>query len=247
MHIDNLWRYKVDDNWEFWAPRMLNYRSIMRRKLRSVNNGALPDRFRNVFASLDGKRFEISRPSGENNQQAGAYNAYYGYHNVAFQGITSPDGMIMQFSGPHAGSDTDLNMLADSNSLFQIRQSLNNANLNDEEGDLVADKIYNVLAPGLAPLKQNPANEQEVEDNVAGSKVRVPTEWIFGKVCMHFPILTNPYELKINDGMLGCVIRVCILLTNIHSCLYGNNCSKYFSDENNIVLPPKLEEYMSFE
>jgi hypothetical protein len=92
-------------------------------KVAYSHGNSVPRRFKNCFASLDGTRFQICRPSGDNNQQAGVYNAYYGYHNLGFEGITAPDGMFIQFAGPYAGADNDLNMLHHSRSVIKIRQA----------------------------------------------------------------------------------------------------------------------------
>ena len=71
---------------------------IMRRKLREVFHGNIPHGYRNGFASIDGKRFEISRPAGPNNQQYYAYNTYYAYHQLGYQSIVAPDGLIIHWT-----------------------------------------------------------------------------------------------------------------------------------------------------
>lgn len=115
----------------------------MRRKLRKVFNNQLPARYRNCFALIDGKRFEISRPSGDNNQQYYVYNDYYGFHQLGYQSVVVSDGLIMHFSGPHAGSGNDLNLLADSSLLRDLHNALKAANMDHLQLDIVADKIYN--------------------------------------------------------------------------------------------------------
>lgn len=198
-----------------------------------------------MFGTLDGTRFRICRPQGNDNQQAGAYNVHYGFHNIGFQGITAPDGMIMQLSGPYAGSDNDLNMLADSESLHQIRRALNMVGMQQMEVDLVADKIYNIAAQGIASLRRNPIDLDAVAEDTAASKIRIPVEWSFGKLKLHFPFINTLLAMKINQRAVGMYVRVCGLMTNIHTCLYGCETSKYFSSEGYLVLPPNLEEYMS--
>ena len=246
MFIDQLWGSKVNNIWNYWATKVTSYLSACRRKLRSVSaGGVIPHRYRRVFATLDGTRFRICRPLGNGNQQAGAYNTYYGFHNIGFQGITAPDGMILQLSGPHAGSDNDLNMLADSGSLHQIRDALQATGMQHMQVDLVADKIYNIAADGLASIRLNPVGEEEVAEDTAASKIRIPVEWSFGKIKLHFPFINTLLAMKINQRAVGKYVRVCALMTNIHTCLYGCESSVYFSSEGHLVLPPNLEEYMS--
>lgn len=142
-HVWRLWSYKLTDNWDYFLPKLTGYRSIMRRKLRKVFNNQLPARYRNCFALIDGKRFEISRPSGDNNQQYYVYNDYYGFHQLGYQSVVVSDGLIMHFSGPYAGSGNDLNLLADSSLLRDLHNALKAANMDHLQLDIVADKIYN--------------------------------------------------------------------------------------------------------
>lgn len=241
--LNNLWGYKLDNNWDFWIQRARGYRSTMRRKMRAVAlDSQVPDRFRYVFAILDGKRFEICRPSGDQNQQAGAYNGYYGYHNAGFQGITAPDGILMHFSGPYPGSDSDLNFLADSHVLEHIQDALGDLG---NQMDLLADKIYDIVANGLASLVSNPQDEEEVENNRTGSSVRIPVEWSFDKIVLHFPFFTSMLAMKINERSVADYLRVGGLLSNVHTTLYGSQCNSFFSNgDQHIILPPTLEEYM---
>lgn len=220
----------------------------MRRKLRRVFGGGnvLPARYRDCFASIDCKRFDIARPSGPNNQQTFLYNTYYGSHNLAFQSVVSPDGLILHFSGPHAGSGNDLNVLADSGLLPELRTAMQNAGApEDLDLDLVADKIYNIAARGIASIRQNPANNLEQLEDTAASKIRVPNEWNFGKIVRHFPFINYYMDLKLNEREIGSYITVAALLTNIHTCLYGSACGDYFSEPGFNMYAPELEDYMN--
>lgn len=97
------------------------------------------------YASLDAKRLRICRPGGDNNEHAAAYNDYYGFHNMGYQSIVAPDGMIVHFSGPFAGAGNDLNFLTDSRVLSNFLAALSRDNdMDDAQLDLVADEIYNL-------------------------------------------------------------------------------------------------------
>jgi hypothetical protein len=219
---------------------------MMRKKLRAKNNGVVPVRYRNCFAALDAKRFEIARPSGPNDQQREAYNSYYGCHNLAFQIVVSPDGLIVNYSGPHAGSNNDLNVLADSELLADLRSALRDANMDGVELDLIADKIYNINARGVVSIRQRRRNLIEIDEDKAASAIRLPAEWKFGKITLHFPFINVYFMMKINEREVGTFINVAALLTNLHTCLYGSKCGKYFSNVGSTVYPPTLEEYMDF-
>jgi hypothetical protein len=53
-------------------------------------------------ALIDGTTFAIARPRGDDQQRA-FYNGHKRQHIVRYQAITTPDGMIVSFFGPHAG------------------------------------------------------------------------------------------------------------------------------------------------
>ena len=209
--------------------------------------GILPHRYRNCFASIDGKRFEICRPSGQNNQQAAVYNDYYGSHNLGFQCVTGPNGMYLQFSGPYAGAGNDLEMLALSQTLPSIRESLIDINTQDMDMDVLADKIYpQIHANGIASLRRNHRNliDQEIEEDTAAASVRVGVEQSFAKIVNHFPFVDFKKGLKINEREIGKYIVVAAILVNLHTCLYGSQLCTHFSINNHFIYPPTLEDYM---
>jgi hypothetical protein len=111
--------------------------------------------------------------------------------------VVVPDGLIMHFSGPHADCGNDLNMLANSSLLRDLHNALRDAGRVDEELNVVADKIYNIFARGIASLRQNANIKQKAEDT-AGSKIRIPVEWNFGKITLHFPFVNVYFQLKVN-------------------------------------------------
>lgn len=213
----------------------------MNRKLRRLTaEGNIPNRYRDCFASMDGKRFEICRP---HIQQQSAYNTYYGYHNLGVQAVTAPDGMILEASGPYAGSNNDLNMLQYSNTLTNIAQHLPD----EQPYNLIADKIYNIHINGLVSLRQFPTELQEIEERAA-IRIRIPVEWGFGKVVSLFPFLDFEKNLKIYEREVGVYIIVGVLMTNIHTTLYGSVCSNYFSDGSlSPIAPPSLRSYMNID
>jgi hypothetical protein len=96
----------------------------------------------------------------------------------------------------------------------------------------------------LRTLCKDPTNNNEREEDRAGSKFRIPVEWNFGKITLHFPFVNIYFRLKINEREFGTYINVAALLTNIHTCLYGSQCANYFSQVENIIKAPTLEDYM---
>jgi hypothetical protein len=198
------------------------------------------------FAIVDGKRFAICRPSGVHNQQAAAYNNYYGFHNLGFQGITGPNGMFLQFSGPNAGAGNDLDMLASSDSLNAIRNTADEENM-VEQYDILGDKIYpQIHANGIVSLRQNHflLSQEDIDEDKAASSIRVCVEHSFSKLINLFPYIDFHKGLKINEREVGKYMVIAALLTNLHTCLYGSQVCQQFSSTNEVILPPTLEEYM---
>jgi hypothetical protein len=66
LHISHFWFFKLTNNWHYFIPKLAEYRTIMRRKLRKVYN-------------------HQNDPAGPNNQQYYAYNDYYGFHQLGYQ------------------------------------------------------------------------------------------------------------------------------------------------------------------
>jgi len=188
-HIYDLFRFKVQDNWAYWVPSITNLKRVMRRTISAAYGDECPQRYSNCFASLDGKRFRICRPSGPDNQQAGAYNGYYGFHNLGFQSIVGPNGMFLQFSGPFAGAGNDLDMLADSNSLNMMHEALARGGLDVGRFDILADKIYpqghgnGVVSLRQAQYRHTRADEEE---DSAASSARVNVVHLFRKMFIFY-------------------------------------------------------------
>ena len=81
----------------------------------------------NLGPAIDGFRVRVSRPlGGENevNTQALVYNKWIKVHNILFQNVTSPYGLIVDFSGPYLGKGNDLVALRDSDVLNRFRLAL---------------------------------------------------------------------------------------------------------------------------
>ena len=220
----------------------------MRRTISAAYGNECPARYFNCFASLDGKRFRICRPSGPGNQQAGAYNGYYGYHNLGFQSIVGPNGMFLQFSGPFAGSGNDLDMLAESRSLDMMHEALEDGQLDVGRFDILADKIYpQVRGNGIVSLRQNQYRHTRVEEeeDSAAASACVHVEHLFAKMVNLLPFLDFSKGLKVNEREIGRYMVVGALIINLHTCLYGSQVCAQFSTDFDIILPPTLEEYMA--
>ena len=71
------------------------------------------------------------------------------------------------------------------------------------------------------------------------ARARIGVEWGFGKVKARCPFATRPSLLKLKERDVARIIRVCTLMTNIHTCLYQSQTGLYFN-----CSAPSLEEYL---
>ena len=158
------------------------------------------------------------------------------YLYFKFQGITLPNGLIANLSGPWEGQRHDAAILAESGLLAQLE--LKNR-LNGEPYCIYGDQAYPVKDHLICPFKgANITPDQELF-NSAMSPCRLSVECSFNKVIRTFAFLDYKSNHKIYLQPIGKYYCVGVLLTNCHSCLYGGQIPSYFSIE-----PPALEEYL---
>ena len=99
------------------------------------------------------------------------------------------------------------------------------------------------LSPFLqAPykLRAAPLTQQQIDFNKSMSMNRVSVEWLFGDVVNTFKFIDFKKNLKTGLSPIAKMYKVSALLTNAHTCLYGNNTSSFFDME-----PPNIDEYFA--
>ena len=89
-----------------------------------------------------------------------------------------------------------------------------------------------------APFRGAHLTQQKKAFNDSMAKVRVSVEWLFGNVINNFKFSDFKKNQKIGRINVGKTYRLSVLLTNVHTSLYRNNCTNYFDLD-----PPTLEEY----
>jgi hypothetical protein len=77
-----------------------------------------------------------------------------------------------------------------------------------------------------------------MQDNWVMSSERIGIEWGFGKVYARCPILRKPHVMKLQARDVAKLVRVCVLLSNAHTCINGSQSSLYFNCK-----PPPLNVY----
>eukprot|EP00854_Cymbomonas_tetramitiformis_P009971 gene9971-11807_t len=72
------------------------------------------------------------------------------------------------------------------------------------------------------------------------SSVREAVEWSFGKVLQYYAYLDFKKNMKLLLQPVSQYYKAGVLLSNMHTCLYGSTSSRYFDCD-----PPTLEEYLA--
>jgi nuclease HARBI1 len=186
------------------------------------------------FAFIDGIVRPVSRPSYNQKQ---AYNGHKRVHSLKFQSVSSPNGLIVDLTGPWEGRRHDCGMLRESGLLPRlegIRNMMGSAYIYGDPAYPISDVIQ-------APYKGACLSEVQKEFNMKMSRVRVSVEWCFGKVVSLFPFVDFKKSQKLYLQPVGKYYFVAVLLTNMHTCVESSVTGSFFD-----INPPSLSEYLSF-
>lgn len=187
-----------------------------------------------LIGFIDGTIRKMCRPGGDDDLQRECYDGHHKVHGLAWQSVVFADGIIGDVH-METGRRHDSYLLSQSN--------LNNRLAMVQQGNSVQCKVYGDAAypimshidRGFRGANLTPA-QRAYNKNM--SQVRICVEWMFGKVSKEFAFIDYSANLKLRLQPVATYYAVALLLTNAHSCLYGNVTASYFS-----CMPPSLEEY----
>lgn len=186
-----------------------------------------------IWGFIDGTSRPICRP-GED--QEVFYSGYKKIHGIKFQGIATPDGLIMSCSGPYSGRTNDLRMFQRSRLEERLRRLFDGRTPYYLFRDSAYQSCYKVRTP-LRRYRQLSA--QELRYNQLLSSDRISVEQVFGRVLQqwHFNCLKSLHKLGLSP--IGLHYTVAVLLTNCYTCLHGNAVSSRYG-----IQPLPLEQYL---
>ncbi|MEM7610042.1 MAG: transposase family protein, partial [Myxococcota bacterium] len=159
-------------------PWMATFEAAMARK------GAP---FEHCCALLDGTFRAIARPSRTGYRgplQRAFYNSYKKRHGIEFLAVVTPDGLMREANGPHAGCLSEHTLLKMSKLLRRMQALVRRLG---RFTHLYADALFSSRSyPGCGLISATPksrcATPTDVDLNTQMSAIRVPIEWTFGKV-----------------------------------------------------------------
>ena len=231
---------KLFDNIDYFVPRLETYNHAIRNKI--LTDAEFNDLGIQLFPCAhdtalfcDGTRWEVARPIVHQNR---LYNGKDRVHCFEFQGISAPDGMIVDLYGPVPGRHHDQWML--DHSIFNERLAHAQAGL-PIQFKAYSDKGYaNDTHIYAAYRGQNLPLPLRLE-NYFMSMQRIGIEWAFNKVCMISAFVDSYKVQKVQLSAVGKVYWLAAILANANTRLYGSEASTYWG-----VKPPTLGSYFGY-
>jgi hypothetical protein len=186
-----------------------------------------------IWGFIDGTFRSICRPK---RHQEALYSGYKKQHGFKYQGIVTPDGMILSLLGPYSGRWNDISIYRISGTKSRIKHLLEG----HENLFLFGDSPYEACYRVIAPYKRTQVlSREEITFNRVLSSDRISIEQAFGLITLLWRANSLNINLKALLQPIAVWYEVSVLLTNIYSCLRGNVVSTRYG-----IKPPLLEEYL---
>jgi hypothetical protein len=186
-----------------------------------------------TWGFIDGTSRRIARPVVH---QRVSYSGFKRGHLQNYQGIVTPDGLIVSLMGPFVGSKNDLNMLAETGLEARI------APLVCQQGRtllLYGDLIYkgqSLVMRGFEAATD--PMEQRYNDLMNGLRVHIETA--FGRITQLFAGTDLRRVERTGLSPTAAYYCCCVLFTNIDTCMHPENTNIPW-----LLMPPTVEEYLS--
>lgn len=225
--------HKLYDNIAFFVPRFARYNAAIRDKILSTHH-ELPAAAIDTALFIDGTSREICRPG---HHQGRVYNGHHHVHSLQFQGVSAPDGMIVDLFGPLPGCRHDqvLNDRSMLNQRLAAAQLNNNIQWKGYSDKGYVEKTHQHVAHRGVHL---PAQLQM--ENELMSPQRVGVEWAFHRVCSEFAYVDHYKVAKVQLSQVAKIYCLAALLANAYTCLYHSQASVYWN-----CPPPTLGSYFN--
>ena len=195
----------------------------------------------NIWGFVDGTLRSICRPEEEQHQ---FYTGYKRCHAIKFQGITAPDGLIVSLAGPFERKLGDW-MTWRQSGVEEILRDIFSENREQGRLFLYGDHAYSLSFGIICPFKDTISHQITPEEKAFNAKMsgyRIAIEHSFGKVVNLWSFIAFKNGLQIGLSPVGAYYAIAVLLTNLHTCLYGSQISLHFK-----VMPPSVDSYLNLE
>jgi nuclease HARBI1 len=239
-HIITNFEYLLNDSIIQWIDLFPVFAERIEEKMNSLGVHFNGEQRNGIACFIDATFLKTCRPSGPYNVQRSFFSRYRKCTGIKIQAITFPNGIIGEAWGPASGRRNDR---------FLLRNSMVNERLAETQDGRPAqylcygDGLYLVLSHLRRRHIGPHLSAQQTLQNRTMSKLRIAIEWCFQKLKRLWKFIVTPDNNKLRGRGLASVsdvLKVAIILTNCHTCLYGSLTNFYFNME-----APTLEEYLN--
>jgi hypothetical protein len=182
-----------------------------------------------IWGFIDGTFRGFCRPTL---RQKLYYTGHKKRHGMKYQGIVTPDGLIVHFGGPFKGRLNDITMLRESG----LEQKFEELYKDEQEGEffvLFGDKAYISLVRILSPFPRKHIEPHERQWNRRMEQARVAVENAFGQIQQKWTAQAFHIALRARSMPLAHYAEVAALLTNCYTCIEGNQIGNRFDPAAN--------------
>ncbi|KAG8176731.1 hypothetical protein JTE90_003362 [Oedothorax gibbosus] len=186
-----------------------------------------------IIEKKDGTCRAICRPSIN---QEDFYSGHKRMHCLKYLDILCPDGMIVCLVGTFRGRRHASGILIESHLYEDLKRM---STYRDKKCCIYGDSGFPLKEFLLTPFPNVNLDRNQILFNKHMSSVRQAVEWGFGKVINEFAFLDFKKNQKLMHQEVSKMYNTAVILTNCHTCLYGNQTADYFN-----VQPPSLSQYL---
>ena len=185
------------------------------------------------WASVDGTFRAFCRPIWN---QRTYYSGYKKKHGFKYQGIVTPDGLILSLKGPVEGKASDITCFRLTNTAAKLEE----LQTPDEPlylyGDIAYQSCFGVVT-GFRQTRTLSGVETNFNDWHASHRITI--EQMFGATIMQWQANSLHTGLHSLSQAVAAWYAISVLLMNCVSCLRGNCASARYN-----IHPLLLEEYL---
>jgi len=176
----------------------------------------------NCIGFVDGTVRRICRPI---KYQRACYSGHKRYHGLKFESVTLPDGLFARFTGPFEGRQHDIILMRE----FGLLESLQHESISDF--CIYGDPAYPLHPNLMVGFAGSRLSRAELQFNKKMNRLRVTVEWGFGLLITLWSYFDLKRQMKVPLTPIASFYRIAVLLTNIHSCMYGNETCRFFQTD----------------
>ena len=165
------------------------------------------------------------------------YNGWKQVHCIKFHSLIAPDGLHIHVFGPIEGRCHDETLYKQSGLEILLEKHFRDPN--GKSLYIYGDPAYGEHGPIISGLKRvETLSEADQDLNTTMAKYRECVEWAIGKISVLWRQFDLSYTNRIFRSSIGIHYLVAVILTNVHSIMYGSQTQKLYN-----FPPPSLDEY----